>query len=152
MECSCEMKEQAPQPTLTIRTRTVVQDLPQVMGESYGAIAQFLAGVGEHPAGPPFAAYYNMDTKDLDVEIGFPVSKEIAGKDNIQCGELPRGKIATCVYYGPYVEMVPAYETLASWVEENGYEATGIAYEFYLNDPGEVPPEELMTQIVFPLK
>ena len=46
----------------------------------------------------------------------------------------------------------PAYEALSAWIEENGYEPTGVAYEFYLNDPGEVPPEELMTQISFPLK
>jgi effector-binding domain-containing protein len=152
MEYSCEMKEQAPQPTLTIRTRTAVQDLPQVMGESYGAITQYLAVLGEQPAGPPFTAYYNMDMQDLDVEIGFAVAKKLAGSEDIQAGEMLMGKMASCVFTGPYIEMAPAYEALAAWVEKNGYEPTGIAYEFYLNDPGEVPPEELMTQIVFPLK
>ena len=152
MEYSCEMKEQVSQPTLTIRTRTAVQDLPQVMGESYGAIAQYLAGLGEQPVGPPFAAYYNTDMQDMDVEIGFAVAKRLAGSEDIQAAEMPTGKMASCIFTGPYVEMAPAYEALATWVEKNGYEPTGIAYEFYLNDPGEVPPEELMTQIVFPLK
>ena len=152
MEYSCEMKEQAPQPTLTIRTRTAVQNLPQVMGESYGTIAQYLGELGEHPAGPPFCAYYNMDMQDLDVEIGFAVAKKLAGSEDIQAGEMPTGKMASCVFTGPYVEMAPAYEALAAWIEKNGYEPAGIAYEFYLNDPGEVTPEELMTQIVFPLK
>jgi len=50
MEYRCEMKEQVPQPTLTIRTRAAAQDLPQIMGESYGAIAQYLAGLGEQTA------------------------------------------------------------------------------------------------------
>jgi hypothetical protein len=36
----CEMKEQAPQPTLVIRTCTSVEELPQVLGQAYGAIAQ----------------------------------------------------------------------------------------------------------------
>jgi effector-binding domain-containing protein len=37
-------------------------------------------------------------------------------------------------------------------MEENGYQPTGVAYEVYLNDPDETPPEELQTQIAFPLK
>ena len=152
MEYQCEMNDQETQPTLAIRTRTPAQELPQVMGASYGAIAQYLAALGEQPAGPPYCAYFNMDLKDLDVEIGFAVARKLVGKDNIKAGEMPTGKIASCVFTGPYVEMTPAYEALATWVEENGYEATGTAYEFYLNDPGQVPPEELMTQIVFPLK
>jgi effector-binding domain-containing protein len=122
------------------------------MGAAYGAIAQYLGELGEHPAGPPFIAYYNMDMADLDVEIGFTVEREIASMGNVQAGHMPAGMMASCLFTGPYVEMAPAYEALAAWIEENGMEATGVAYEFYLNDPTEVPPEELKTQIVFPLK
>ena len=152
MEYTCNLHEQGPQPTLTIRTRASVKNLPRVMGEAYGAIAQYLGELGEQPAGPPFCAYYNTDLKDLDVEMGFAVDRELAGKGEIQAGELPVGMMASCLFTGPYVEMEPAYEALATWIEENGMQATGVAYEFYLNDPNEVPPEELKTQIVFPLK
>ena len=122
------------------------------MGQAYGAIAQYLGGLGERPAGPPFTAYYNMDMQDLDVEIGFPVSRKVAGEGDILACELPAGKIATCIHVGPYSELTPAYTALSEWTEAQGYEATGVAYEFYLNDPTQTPPEELMTQIVFPLK
>ena len=152
MAYKCEVKEQPHQPTLSIRTRTSVQELPQVLGQAYGAIAQYLGGLGEQPAGPPFTAYYNMDMQNLEVEIGFPVSKKIAGKDNIQACEMPAGKIATCVHIGPYSDIAPAYAALSEWIKANGYEATGVAYEMYLNDPSQTPPEELMTQIVFPLQ
>ena len=152
MAYKCEVKEQPPQPTLSIRTRTSVEELPQVLGKAYGAIAQYLCGVGEEPAGPPFAAYYNMDMQDLEMEIGFPVSKKIAGSGSIQAGEMPPGKITTCVHIGPYSDCAPAYTALSEWVKANGYEATGVAYEMYLNDPSQTPPQELMTQIVFPLQ
>ena len=152
MEYRCELQQQPEQPTLTIRTRTPAKKLPQVMGESYGAIGRYLAELGEQPAGPPFAAYHNMDMDDLDVESGFTVARHLPGQDNIKAGALPTGKNASCIFVGPYVDLQPAYAALAAWIEENEYEATGVAYEFYLNDPNEVPPEELMTQIVFPLK
>jgi effector-binding domain-containing protein len=60
--------------------------------------------------------------------------------------------MATCLHTGPYNEMEPAYDALKEWVENNGHQATGVVYELYLNDPGETPPQELQTQILFPLK
>ena len=152
MVYECEIKEQPAQPTLSIRTRTPVQEMPQVLGQAYGAIAQYLGALGEQPAGPPFVAYYNMDMEDLDIEVGFTVSTTTAGRGNIEAGELPPGKIATYVHKGPYSELGPAYTTLSEWIEAHGYEAAGVAYEFYLNDPGETPPQELLTQIAFPLR
>jgi effector-binding domain-containing protein len=152
MSYKCDVKEQATQPTLAIRTRTAVQELGRVLGEAYGTIAQYLGQLGEQPAGPPFAAYYNMDMQDLDVEIGFPVARELPSQGDIQASEIPGGKVATCLYTGPYSDIEPAYNALSRWVEENGYGTTGVAYEVYLSDPQETPPEELQTQIVFPLK
>ena len=104
------------------------------------------------PAGPPFAAYYNTDRQDLDVEIGFPVSKTLPGKDDIQSSEIPAGKVATCLHTGPHSELEPAYSALTWYVKDNGHEPTGVAYEMYLNDPSEALPEELQTQIMFLLK
>ena len=152
MAYQCEVKEQTSQPTLAVRTRTSVAKLPEVMGQTYGTIAQYLGSLGEQPAGPPFAAYHNMDMEDLDVEIGFPVSRDIAGRGDIQAGRLPEGRVATCIHIGPYGEIADAYNALSEWVEAEGYEPTGVAYEMYLNDPNETPPEALMTQIVYPLE
>jgi len=152
MPYNCELVEQSPQPTLSIRTTTTIKNLPQELGKAYQAIGQYLGQLGEQPAGAPYAAYFNWDKSNLEVEIGFPVSSSLPDKDDIKATELPGGKFARCLYTGPYKEIEPAYNALTAWVKENGYEATGVAYEFYLNDPGEVSPPELITQVVFPLK
>jgi effector-binding domain-containing protein len=152
MDFQCEIKEQDPQPTLSIRACTPVDGLPQLLGESYGKVAGYLAELGQGPAGAPFAAYYNMDMQDLDVEIGFPVMKPLVGKDDIQASQVPGGKLGYALHTGPYGEIAPAYDALTEYVKEQGCEPTGVAYEFYLNDPDETPQEKLQTQIVFPLK
>ena len=152
MTHTCEIKEQDLQPALAIRTRTSVQDLPNKIGEAFAAIGQYLAEMKEPPAGPPFTAYYNMDMQDLDVEFGFPVTKMVPGRNEIRASEIPAGKVATCLYTGPYSEIGKAYEDLQAWMKENGHEPTGVAYEMYLSDPSHTPPEELKTQIAFPLK
>jgi effector-binding domain-containing protein len=152
MTYQCQFINLPARPALSIRTNTAMSELPQAIGKAYAAIAQYLGEMGEEPAGLPFAAYFNMDIQNLDVEMGFPVSKQLPGKGNIQSGEIPGGKIATCVHTGPYSEMAPAYHALTQYVQDNGFETTGVAYEMYLNDPDSTPPPEVKTQIVFPLK
>jgi effector-binding domain-containing protein len=146
-----QLKEQVAQPALSVRAHAAVSELPALFGRAYGAIMQYLGELGEQPAGMPFAAYYNMDMQNLDVEIGFPVARRLAGRGEIQASEFPGGRLASVMHVGPYDQVGPAYEALAQWVKERGYEATGVAYELYYSGP-ETPPEEIRTEIVFPLK
>lgn len=152
MEYQCEIKNQAAQPALVLRTRTTVQDLPQLFGKAYGMIAQYLGEIGEAPAGAPYAGYHNLDMQDLDIEIGFPVNKPLTGRGEIQASQIPGGSLATCLYSGSYDGMKGAYEALTGFVKERGCEPTGASYEIYLNDPMNTPPQELKTIIIFPLK
>jgi effector-binding domain-containing protein len=152
MTYNCELLERSAQPVLSIRTHATVQNLPQVLGQSYGAIAQYLALNGQQPTGAPFVAYYNMDMQNLDIEIGFPIASQLPGKDEIVGSEIPSGKALTCLHVGPFEKSTAAYETMQQWLQTNACEATGVAYEFYLNAPMITPPEALQTQIMFPLK
>jgi len=152
MDFQCEIKERSAQLTLSIRTRTPIDGLPKLLGESYGRIAAYLAELGEEPSGAPFAAYFNMDMQNLDVEIGFPVAKPLNGKDDIRTSEVPGGKLGYALHTGRYADIAPAYDALTQFVLDQGYEPTGVSYEFYLNDPEETPQEKLQTQIIFPLK
>lgn len=71
-----EMLQKMVQPTLFIRTIAKVQDLPVLIGQSYGKMAAYLQEVGELLADVPYVAYHNMDMQNLDVEIGFPVARQ----------------------------------------------------------------------------
>lgn len=152
MTYQCEIKDQPAQPTLSIRTRASVGQLSQLLGQTYGALMQYLGELGEHPVGAPFSAYYNMDMQDLDIEIGFPVSKPLPDRGEIKSGALPAGKIAVTMHIGPYDTVGPAYEALTQYMQANGCTPSGVAYEFYLSDPQTTPPEQIQTQIMFPLK
>lgn len=151
MDIPCEIKERPAQPVLSIRTRTAVSDLPGLLGRCYGAIAAYLAELGEAPTGAPFAAYYNMDMADLEVEIGFPVAKALPGRGEIQAGQVPGGKLGSALHVGPYAEIAPVYDALTAYVKQQGFQPSGVAYECYLNDPQATPPAELRTEVLFPL-
>ena len=152
MFSQCETTQQTPQAAISMRTRTAIQDLPQVLGKSYGALFTYLGVAGEKPAGTPFVAYHNMDMQNLDIEVGVPVSIKLAGNSDIKASQIPGGKAATCTYTGPYNAIEAAYTALQQFIKDHQYRATGVCYEFYLNDPATTPPENLQTKIVFPLK
>ncbi len=144
--------EQKAQPVLSIRTRTSIEKLPETIGGSYHKIAAYLEELGEKPADVPYTAYYNMDMKDLDVEMGFPVAKAFPDKDDIKAGETLAGKAALYMYKGPYSGMESVYNEIFKWFGEKGHQPQGVFYEYYYNAPDEVPEEELLTRIVIPLK
>lgn len=152
MNCKFELTEQPLQSVVSIRKRTAVNNLPQEIGKAYNSIIQYLNEIGEEPCDAPFTAYYNMDMENLDVEMGFPVSKSLSGKQEIKSGEIPKGKQLSCMYKGPYNQMGSVYDAMGNWISENGYTPTGVVYEFYYNSPADVPDTELLTKIVFLLK
>lgn len=146
------LEEKSAQPTIAVRTRTAVQNLPPVLGKAFDDIMNYLTEIGVPPAGAPYVGYFNMDMQDMDIEIGFPVAHAPAGRDHIQASEIPAGKQVSCLHTGPYHTVESAYNAMMEWVPANGYTATGVSYEFYLNDPETTPENELLTKIVFPLK
>jgi effector-binding domain-containing protein len=151
MKYTCGLVEQPAHLTLSVRTRSSVEELPRVLGDIYKSITGYLTELGEDPPRAPFAAYYNMDMQDLDVEAGVLVQEELPGKGDIKPGKIPAGKYAVCMHVGPYNKIEPAYEALMEWVKEKGLNPTGVAYEFYFNSPADTPEDQLKTRIMFPL-
>ncbi len=140
------------QPVLSVKTTTSVGNLPNLVGTVYGSIVNYIVESGHEPLGPAFIAYYNMDMENLIVEIGFPVAIEIEGKGDIMLSYIPAGKKATGFHKGAYNEICPLYENLTIWINQKGYEPTGVVYEYYYNSPQEIPESELLTKVEFMLK
>ncbi|PKG99329.1 GyrI-like domain-containing protein [Paraglaciecola sp. MB-3u-78] len=147
MSIKCELAELVPQPSLSIRVITSAQDLPDVFAKGLSEIMQYLQEFKQQNAGHPYATYYNFDARNLDVEFGIPILRRFSGRDNIQASQTPGGKAITCLHVGPYSEIEPYYRALVEWIKDNGYKASGIAYEVYLNDPKSTQSEKLQTQI-----
>lgn len=135
------------QPVLSVQTVTAVKDMPQVVGDIYGAIANYIVAKGGQLVGPAFIAYYNMDMENLQIEVGFPLLKEMEGEGNIVLRQIPAGKRAVGFHKGAYSDMTSIYEALTAFLMEKGHQPTGIAYEYYYNSPEEVPESELLTKV-----
>ena len=152
MVLDIEVREQSYQPVVSIRTTTDVRQLPNLIGESYMKIIQYLGELDVEPVGPPFVAYYNMDMENLDVEIGYPVDDVVPGDKDMCPGEIEKSKVVSCMYKGPYVGMVEAYDAMNEYINEKGLTPKGTSYEVYYNSPDEVAsPDDLLTRIDIPI-
>ncbi len=72
----------------------------------------------------------------------------------LQRAELRGGDYAVLRHKGPYADMKAAYDWLfGEWLVQSGREAADApVFEDYLNNPREVAPTELLTDICLPLK
>lgn len=140
-------------PTVAIRTTTTGEMLPRILGEGYGEIMQYLERTpGIETAGPPFSLYHNMDMDHLDVELGFPVSGTPRAEGRIGPSRLPGGRAVVAIHVGPYETLEKTYTKAMAYMEREGLKPAELMYEMYLNDPDEVPPEQLQTEVYFPLR
>ncbi len=152
MAYECELIEQQARPTLVVRLRTAVERFPEVLGPAWGSVMACAGKVGATPTDAPFVAYYNMDMQDLDIEVGFTFAQPLEGEGDVRQGEIPTCKAVQCMHMGPYDEVGSAYEVMAMWIAEHGLQHAGPSFEFYLNDPQETPPAELLTRVVIPVR
>jgi effector-binding domain-containing protein len=91
-------------------------------------------------------------TGTADVEVAIPISRDIDETEDMKIYELPGGKMAKTVHKGAYDSMDNTYENLFNWIEQNGKTTSGPIREAYINDPSEVPKEEILTEIYVPIK
>ena len=152
MEHAFQILETPAAPVLCKKVRSPVGELPALLGQVFQELAQYLVAQGQPPSQAPYVAYFNLDMENLDLEIGFPLTKKVEGQGDLLAGEIPAGTKATAIHRGPYDQLAPVYDSLNTYIADQGYIPTGVVYEYYLNSPAEVAMEDLLTQIVFLLK
>jgi effector-binding domain-containing protein len=153
MPYECTIKRVQPQPTLSIRGRTSVGELPRTFGEYMREVWSHLEKSGQRPAGPPFTRYHAADDLEaIDFEAGFIVGPGLAGAGRVQAGALPGGEVIATDHFGPYEHLPRAGEALDQWLVDNDRTAAGPNWEYCWTDPGAEPdPAKWHTEVQKPL-
>ena len=103
----------------------------------------------------PGAIYTKWDeeTGDVDLIIGvFSNTAMKQGKD-MKAMDLSNGEVVTVSKFGNYgVGDMEAHEAIEEFMKQNNLGMTGIVYELYMNDPTEVTPDKIQTDIFYPIK
>lgn len=152
MPYEVEITEASPQLVAATRISTNLRRIGQDLAAGFGTVVMAMGQAGAEGSGAPQVVYHDVpdEEADGDIEICVPVDRAFDG-DEVATRELEGGVMATTMHHGPYEQIAPAYHTLTSWISEHGHEIAGPPRETYLNDPQQVPPEELLTKVEFPI-
>lgn len=124
------------------------EDVGQVVGPLFGELMGAVQSAGARPTGAPVAAYVTTETGGLEITVGCPVDSEVESLQVIELPAIPEA--ARYVYEGPMSGIDEGYQTLATWIEDNGYRTDGTAREVYLVSHPE-PEQRWRTELQMPV-
>jgi effector-binding domain-containing protein/uncharacterized protein YndB with AHSA1/START domain len=104
----------------------------------------------------PGTVYTKWDetTKEAEFYIGVLLKKDLAPAEGMTSINLPRGKSLKVAKYGNYgTGDYEAHTAIGKYMQENELSQNGTTiWELYVNDPTTVKPEEIQTDIYYPVK
>ncbi|WP_228979824.1 MerR family transcriptional regulator [Streptomyces sp. DH12] len=118
-------------------------EIGPVITPLYGELCARLEAAGVTACGPGVAHYEDAPAGDgsIVVHAGMTVPAGVADVPGVRIVDLPGlERAATVVHRGPMEELLPTVQTLATWIDANGYRSTGYSRELYLEwsqDPAE---------------
>ena len=140
-----------------IRTQTGLRNVGPAMQEDFGKMHSFFEQNKELIAGEPFSQYHKWDVVKEQVAYtsAFPVS-EIPSDlpEGFVSGEIPATRVYTVAHKGPYAHLGNAWSTLYNMQRSKVFKSNKKInpFETYLNMPGEVPDNDLVSAVHFPVK
>ena len=98
-------------------------------------------------------ALYPLDPREpCPVVLGVPCDEGLERPTApLQAVSVPAARVVTTVHVGAHDELPLAYAAVMAHAHEAGLQLAGEVRETYLNDPCEVPAEELVTRVAVPL-
>jgi DNA gyrase inhibitor GyrI len=140
-----------------IKTTTTIEQNGIQMGADYTKLWSLISDRKIKPAGHAFSIYHKFDMVKSMVQYTacIPVSEIPADlPSGFISGEIPATKVYTLRHIGPYMHLGNAWTTMNMMSRNKEFKAIkGIhPFESYINMPGEVPDQELITDIHFAIK
>jgi effector-binding domain-containing protein len=148
-------------PYMAIRTTVTMKGMATVMPENMPKLVHWLDAHNVKPTGPEFIRYLKVDMeKGLEIEIGLPVAKSVAGDRMVKPGVLPAGRYVSLTHFGHYSGLVAPNAQLQEWAKTKGLtwkmnktksgEEWAGRVEFYKTDPDKQPdPGKWETEILY---
>src|SRR5262249_7172606 len=115
-----------------------------------GEVWSFIRSAGLSRPGRHVALYL----QGQEVEVGAEVAAPFTGNERIQCSQLPSGRVATTVHFGPYAGLSEAHAAIRQWCAEHGHPLAGICWEIYghWDESWNANPSKIRTDVFYLLQ
>jgi DNA-binding transcriptional MerR regulator/effector-binding domain-containing protein len=107
------------------------------------------SATGVQPSGR-LTCFYEAAGEEVAVQAGVEASVSAGGELNgLQVVDQPATLAATIVHRGRIEDVLPAWQALARWIDDNGHRSSGPARELYLDCPED--PAQWVTELQEPV-
>ncbi len=134
-------------------TGTKGDELQKAMADGLPKCMAYLTENKINPSSAPATMWLNWDEENNKAEMinGFFVDYDGDVPGDMESETVEGGKYIKLVSYGDYAQEDKAHYAIADYAKEKGYEL-GMPVSVYTNDPTEVKPEEVETEIWYGVK
>lgn len=140
-----------------IKRATSISDMDVKMSADFETIGKYAEEQGDNVAAPPMSIYHKWDMVKQAAEYSAVLPVQDVPSDlpsEMYSGSIPEGKIHTVQHIGAYRHLGNAWTTMYMLQRAKEFKPLKHVHPFetYENAPGEVPDEELITNVNFMVK
>ncbi len=158
------IEERESQPVVEIAAETRLWQIPKVLAAGFGASRAHIESAGAEVEGMPFARYLEIDWQSLrgkgalgqflefltakqKMRVGMFSSRPVPSEGTAIGTEIAAGRYVTTYHRGAYHKVGDTYRKIVDWAEENDVTLADGSIENYVDDPTEMPMEDVRTRI-----
>ncbi len=148
--------------TVTLPERTVIylqgqstwDSAQDTLVDAFKSLDEYLGKHGIKPDGAPMTIYTETDDSGFKFRAAVPVAQVPPDppKGDIAVGQAPSGKALKFVHRGSYAELDTTYEAITDYLDDKGIDAKDQFIEEYVSGPLRAGDNELVVNILVPVK
>jgi AraC family transcriptional regulator len=124
------------------------------VGPIFGQLGAYAAQKGL--SGNMVGIYYDdpncVRAESLRSELGIVVPEGTMPDSGYGVQVIPARKVVYAILKGPYEKIAEEYDYIMGWMTKNGYKMNGPVTEIYLEGGPDIPPEQYVTEVQFPVE
>lgn len=138
--------------------------IPKVLRSSFEIAREHIEAEGAEVEGMPFARYLEVDWDSVRTKGAFGQFLEfLTAKQRMRSGmfssravptvgqaigtEIPAGRYVTTIHRGAYHKVGDTYRRMVQWADAKNLELADSSFENYIDDPTEMPMDEVRTRV-----
>jgi effector-binding domain-containing protein len=122
--------------------------------DAFKQVHTYLDRQGLKPSGPSMTIYTSTDDTGFTFQAAVPLAAAPPNppQGDLAVGKSPSGKALRFVHRGSYDSMDSTYEAITSHLDEKRLEAKDLFIEEYATDPVTTPEDQLVINVIVPIK
>lgn len=130
--------------------------ISEAMGKAYFQILNFIDEHDLQEAGAPLSITRDFSGSELVFDAAIPVRGVTAATPRagtgVQLGFTYAGPVIRVGHVGSYRRLTATHRKISAYLAALGFERNGAAWESYVSDPRQVPGDDLLTYVYYPIK